>query len=79
MLFQAIDIQRRVIMKDAMEMVTRPLPNGRPGTGNFIIGDVLSMVGRSAYGARRPFNNTRNINKARTFCNHSRTSMPPLF
>ncbi|EJD01702.1 P-loop containing nucleoside triphosphate hydrolase protein [Fomitiporia mediterranea MF3/22] len=57
----------RIDMQSAMEMVTRNLPNGRPGSGSFVIGNVLSMVSRSRYGQRKPFNNTRDIQPAKSF------------
>ncbi|KAL5529915.1 SMC5 [Sanghuangporus sanghuang] len=51
----------KIDMASAMNAISRDLPNGQPGAGSFVAGNVLSMVTRSRYGSRKPFNNTRDI------------------
>lgn len=62
-------------MKNAMEAISSDFPNGKPGAGNFVAGNVLSMVIRSRYGSKKPFNNTRDILAPKCF----RTAPSTLF
>ncbi|KAJ6604030.1 hypothetical protein B0H10DRAFT_2229461 [Mycena sp. CBHHK59/15] len=54
-------------LRRAIDMVGRPLPNGRSANANFVDQSTLHQVQRSRYGKREVMASTQNVNPARNF------------